>query len=160
MAIDSACGIIIATDGYSIQSDPGERAFCARVGEDLSLHLPISVSRGMTPYRTRGSRSVRADLELAGDQSLHAFFILDDHDQVNAFQSDLKACAAAADGEERRGAPSVLSLAGGHAFAMAATQNESAFQHIGYHGNAFRVFKDFLGNALVRGSHDVVHDLR
>ena len=113
----------------------------------------------MAPYRTRGSRSVRADLEFAGDQPLHAFFILDDHDQVNAFEADLKACATTADGKECRRAPTALSPAGGHALAVAAAQNKSAFKHVGHDGNAFSVLKNFLGNAFIRRIHDLVHDL-
>src|ERR1041385_4357812 len=61
----------------------------------------------MAPDRSSGRRGIGPKLESAPDQPLHSLFILDNHDQINAFHADLQAPATTCNGKERRRAPSL-----------------------------------------------------
>src|SRR5437879_2316492 len=113
----------------------------------------------MTAHRTCSSRRICTYLKFAGNQLLHSFFSLDDHYQIDAFKTDLKTSASAADCKEGRCAPSVGVSASGHALAMATSQNKTTFKHVWHHCYALCVFQDFLRNAFIRRIHDLVQHL-
>jgi hypothetical protein len=87
---------------------------------------------------------------------LHSPLVLDDHDQINAFDADLQSPAAAGDGKERRRAPAVCGPAGGNASAILRAKDKAALDHVRHHGHALCVLQNFFRNALIRRGHDLV----
>src|SRR5580658_7092866 len=112
----------------------------------------------MTPNRTGRGRSIPAQFKVAVDQMPHPVFVLDDHDQIDAFDADLQSPASAGNGKERRSAPTVLCAAGGDAAAIFCAEDKAALEHVGHNGNAPCMFKHFLGNASIGGRHDFMQD--
>src|ERR1700757_3734490 len=111
----------------------------------------------MTADRAGCYRSFASQLELAGEQLLQTFIVHDQHDQVDAFEAYLKSSTAAADGDECGCAPAFSGAAGGHATAVLATKDESAFDHVRYHHDALGIVQHFLGDAFVRRGHNAVN---
>src|ERR1700739_3186711 len=103
----------------------------------------------MTANRAGCYRSLPGQFELAGEKLLQTFIVHDQHDQVHALQADLESSTAAADGDECGCAPAFRGAAGGHATAVLATKDESAFDHIRYHHDALGTVQHFLGDAFV-----------
>ncbi len=132
-------GIFVAPNGSAVQSKSGKGAPGARVSENLRIQFPIGICRSMAAHGTGCGRCVPAKLELAGKQLLHAAFILDDHDEVNAFNADLQSPASAGDGEEHWRAPAICCPAGGHATAIFSAEDKAALEQMGYNGNALCV---------------------
>src|SRR5580698_1120450 len=112
----------------------------------------------MTANRACCRRSVAAQLKVAVDEVLHAVFVLDDHDQVNAFDADLQSPASAGDGKECWRAPAVFSAAGCDAAAIFRAEDKAALEQVGDDGYAARMLEDFLGNASVGSRHDFMQD--
>jgi hypothetical protein len=112
----------------------------------------------MTAHGTGSRGGISANLELAREQVLHAFVALDDHDQVNAFNTDLQAPASACDGEERWSAPSVCGAARCDASAAFSTEDESALYHVRNDGDALGVIEHLVRNAFIGSLHDFVQN--
>jgi hypothetical protein len=87
---------------------------------------------------------------------LHSVIVLNDHDEIDAFNTDLETPAATADGEERRSAPAISGTAGSNAFAAFSAEDESAFDHVGDNSDALCVVENFFGDAFVRSGHNFV----
>src|SRR5580704_1339736 len=85
---------------------------------------------------------------------LQAAIVHDEHDQVDAFDSNLQSPAAATDGDERGSAPAFSRAARSHSAAVFATNNESTFDQVGHYDDALSTVQDFLGDAFVGRGHD------
>src|SRR5580765_5734579 len=96
-------------------------------------------------------RSFSADLEFTGEQLLHAFVIHDQHDQVYALNTNLQTRASSTDRNESRSAPTLGCAASGYTAAVLAAEDETAFDKMRDHGNAFGIIQNFFRNAFVRG---------
>lgn len=158
-AVEGAHGVVVAANVGAGDGKAGKDAFGARVCEDFGIELPISIGRGVAAYGTGSGGGVGANLELAGEHVLHAAIALDDHDKIDAFNAYLKSPIHAGDGEECRGAPTLTGAAGSYATTTFGAEHESAFDHVGHDGDAFRVIEHFFRDASIRSGHDLVKDL-
>jgi hypothetical protein len=157
-AVKGSHGVVVAADICAGNGEPGEDALGARVSEYLGVELPIGVSRGVAAYRAGSGGGIGADLEFAGEQVLHAAIALNDHDQINAFNANLKSPVDAGDAEECWSAPTIRSAASRHAAAAFSAEYETAFDHVGHDGNALGVIEYFFRDASVGRGHDLVKD--
>src|SRR5581483_3177294 len=156
--IDGFHGVVIAVNGCAVQRESGKYALGPRVGQDLGVHLPVSIRGSVTSHRSGCSRGITAHLELAREQVLHALVVLEDHHQVNAFHADLQTPASTFYIKEGWSAPPMLGAASGDTAATFGSEDESALHQVRHNGNAFSVIDNFLGNALVwRGHHLAQH---
>jgi hypothetical protein len=156
VAVDGFGGIVIAANCSAGQRESGKGASGTRVRQDLGFQLPIRVGRSIAPYRSSRRRGIRSVLELAGEQLQHSLVILNDHDQVHAFDADLQSPASASDSEECRRASSDGGSAGGNASPIFRAKHKAALEHVGRDGNALCVFEDFFRNTLVGRRHDLM----
>src|SRR5678815_180338 len=78
--------------------------------------------------------AVRLDPRLP--KPLHTFFILNDHHQIDRLNTDLQTPASARNSNERRRAPSSRRAAGGDTFTPFASEDKTAFDHIGHYSYA------------------------
>ena len=74
---------------------------------------------------------------------MHPFFILNDHDQVHSFHTDLQSPVSARNSNERRRAPAVRGAAGGYAFPSFTSEDKPAFDHVRHNGYALCVLQHF-----------------
>jgi len=86
---------------------------------------------------------------------LHPVVILDDHDQIDAFHTDLQSPAPAFHIEKRRGAPSTPGAAGRHSPAALRAEHKSALHQVRHHRDAPCMVQQFLRNAFIGRSHDL-----
>jgi hypothetical protein len=100
------------------------------------------------------SRSVRSKLKLARQQLLHSAVVLNDHDQVNTLDPDLQSPASTSYCKECRRAPTILGAASGNATAVLGAEYEAAFQKVGNHSYAPRMFQNLFRNSLIWHGHD------
>src|SRR6185437_300187 len=99
-------------------------------------------------------RGISTELEMTRQQLLHAALVLDDHDQVDAFDADLQAPTSTCDRKECRRAPSARGAAGSYAAAVLPTEYEAALEHMRHNSNAFCVLHHFFGYPVIRRRHD------
>src|SRR5580704_3798531 len=104
----------------------------------------------MAAHGAGSAGSVSTDLKLIFEQVLGALIGHNQHDQVDTFRPYLQTPAAAANAEECRCAPaSVRKLAGSEAPAVLATEDESAFNQVGHHGDTFGALVNLFRNSLI-----------
>src|SRR5438270_11548626 len=108
----------------------------------------------MSAHRSRGCRCVSSNLEFARQQVLHTSLILNNHDQVDTFETDLQSRAPAANGEERRCTPPVCDPASRYPFAVLASEDEASLNHVWNYGDALCVLQYLLRDPLVGCVHD------
>ena len=87
---------------------------------------------------------------------MHSFFILNDHDQVHSFDADLQSPVSAGNGDERGRTPAIRCTAGGDAFASFSAEDKTALDHVRHNSDALGVLQHFLGDSLIRHSHNFV----
>ena len=138
------------TNGSAAQGESGKSALGARVGQNLGFQFPIGIGRSMASDRSCRRRCIRSELELARQQLLHALVILDNHDQIYAFDADLQSPAAAGDSKERWCAPSSRSATCRYASAILGAKHKAPLDHVRNHRDALRVFQHFFRNAVIR----------
>src|SRR5438874_9702160 len=78
------------------------------------------------------------------------------HDEVDAFEADLKSRTPAANRDERRCTPAFGSTAGSNAASVLSAENESAFDHVRHHHDAFGIAQNLFRYSLVRSCHNGV----
>src|SRR5438046_1328783 len=98
----------------------------------------------MSSNRTSCRRSVRSNVEITGEESLHPFFILNDHDQVHSFYTNLESPVSTRNSNERGRAPASRCAAGGYAFAALTAEDKPAFNHVGHNGHTLCVLQNFF----------------
>src|ERR1700722_791207 len=113
----------------------------------------------MTANGAGRRRGIAAELEFARQKMLHAAIALDDHDQVNALDTDLQAPASTRDREEGWCAPASGCAARSQSTATFGAKYESALNHMRHHGDALGMIEHFFGDAFVRGGHDLAQNL-
>src|ERR1700738_1714344 len=156
--VHGAPGAGVFADHCAVEGHPEKGALGLRVGEDQGVELHIRVFRRVTAHGTYGYGCVSANLEFAGQELLHASGALDDHDEVNGFRTELRAPTAASHLDEGRRAPAPCGAAGGNTLSLFGSEDETAFDHVGYDRHATCLPHDPVRNALVRRVHDLVHD--
>ena len=112
----------------------------------------------MPSHGTGCGRSVRSNVEITREKFLHAFFILNDHDQVYSFDADLQSPVTTRNGDERGRTPAVRRAAGGDTFAAFTAEDKTAFDHVWHNRYALGVLQHFLRNSLVGHLHNFVQD--
>ena len=85
---------------------------------------------------------------------LQTSIVHDQHDQIHAFDANLKTRASAAYGNKSRSAPARLGAATADAASVLGADNESAFDQIRDDEDAFGVIQHFFGDAFVGRRHD------
>src|SRR5438477_9918492 len=98
----------------------------------------------MPSNRTRCRRSVRSNVEITGEEPLHPFFILNDHDQVHGFYTNLQSPVSTGNGNERGRAPASRCAAGGYAFAALTAEDKPTFDHVGHNSYTLCVLHHFF----------------
>src|SRR5216684_3446094 len=136
-AVNGGGGIGVLLDDRAFQCQAGKSSFGTRIGEHLGIKFPVRPSGRVSSHRSGGGRSFSAHLELAGKELLHSLVIHDQHDQVNAFNADLKSPATATHGNKCGGAPAIRRATGGYSAAVLAAEYESDLYQMGDNGNAF-----------------------
>ncbi len=149
-------GIIVPSNRSAIQRQTCKGTLGARVSQNFCFEFPIRFGRSMSSDWSCRRRGIRSELELACQQLLHAFVILDNHDQVHALDANLQSPAAASDGKERWCAPSGQSATCRYASAILCTKYEATLNHVRYYRDALRVFQHFFRYAVIRRGHDLV----
>jgi hypothetical protein len=96
-------------------------------------------------------------VEITREQFLHPFFILNDHDQVHSFYTDLQSTVSARNGNERGRTPAIRWAASGYAFAPFTSEDKAASNHVWYNRHALRVLQHFFRDSLVRHPHNFVY---
>src|SRR5579864_8293642 len=115
----------------------------------------------MPSYWTGCGRSVRSDVEVTREQSLHPFFILNDHDQVHSLHANLQSPVSTRNGDESGRTPAIRRAAAGYAFASLTSKDKAAFDHVRHNGHTLGVFQHFFRDSLIGHSHNFVqHWLR
>src|SRR5579872_139654 len=87
---------------------------------------------------------------------LKTLVVHDQHDQVHSFNPDLQSPASTADRDECGRAPTFRCTAGGDATSVLAANNESAFNQVWHHQDAFGTAQHFFRDPFVGRSHDGV----
>src|SRR3954452_11997012 len=87
---------------------------------------------------------------------LEPLIVHDQHDEVDAFEADLKSRASTADRDECRCAPAFGSTAGSDAASVLAAKNESPFDHVRHHQDAFGIAQNLFRYSFVRSCHNRV----
>src|SRR5450759_3274810 len=105
VAVHRVPGISVLAERRAFQRESSERTLGTGVGQDLCIHLPIRTGLGMPSHWTRCRASVPSNLEIALEQPLHPFVILNDQYHVNSFYTDLEAPASARNRDECRCTP-------------------------------------------------------
>src|SRR5579864_4822457 len=111
----------------------------------------------MASQGSHGYRGISSNFEFAREQLLHAFFALENHDQVYSFYPDLRSPASAPKLDECRRTPAPRRAASGDTLAVFRSENESSFDQVGYNRYALGPLHNVVGNTLVRRVHDLVH---
>lgn len=158
-SVEGAGVVFVLLHYGAVQAHAGKEAAGSRVGQDLGAHGDIGHALGEASDRAGCSRCVRAYLEVAGEQGLHAVLVHHQHDQVNRLSAGLEAEAAAFNAEECGRAPAVGVAAGDHAFTQSGAEDEAALDHGRDNGNAFGRIHDLLRNAAVGRGHHVIEHL-
>src|SRR5690242_12430225 len=112
----------------------------------------------MSSYRSSRCGCVCSDLELACQQLLHAFFVLDDHDQIYAFEADLQSPASACHAKEGRSTPSFSGPTRCDTSSMPPSKHETAFDHVRDYRDTSCVFQNLFRNSTVGSGHDRIED--
>ena len=154
--VDRLHRIVVAAYRSAVQREAGEDAPGSRIGENFRFHFPIGIGGGVSSHRPGCYGSICSNLEFARKQLLHAFFVLDDHDQIDALESDLQAPATAREAKKRWCTPPLGGSAGCYASSMSSTNDEAALDHVRYDGDASCMFQDFFRDPVIRRCHDFV----
>jgi len=96
-------------------------------------------------------------LEIAGEQPLHPFVILNDQYHVHSFYTDLQSPASTRNGDECWRTPAVRCAASGYAFASFSSEDKATFDHVRYDGHTLCMLQHFFWDSFVRHPHDFVH---
>src|SRR5579864_3227727 len=100
--------------------------------------------------------SIPSNLEITREEPLHPFVILNDHDHVHSFHTDLQPPVSARNGDERGRTPTIRRAASGYAFASLTSEYKAAFDHVRHNGYALCVLQHFFRDSLVRHPHNFV----
>src|ERR1700691_6298275 len=92
------------------------------VGQDLCIQLPIRTGGSMPSNWTRRRGSVPSNLEIARQQPLHSFVILNDQYHVHSVYSDLEPPASTGNRDERWRTPAIHRAASVYAFASLSSE--------------------------------------
>src|ERR1017187_4140011 len=110
----------------------------------------------MAPYRSGSGGGVRSNLELAGQQPLHAFVALDDQDKIHALDADLQTPTPACNRKECRRAPFMASPASSNASAVLRAKHKSTLEQVRHYGHALCVLQYFFWNAPIRCRNNLI----
>src|ERR1700721_1616298 len=100
IAINGVSRIVVLFDDCAFEGESTEDALGAGVAEDFGIQLPVCAGYSLTAYGTGSDGAFATQLELAGEQMLHAAIVHDQHDEVDIFTADLKHPASAAAGDK------------------------------------------------------------
>src|SRR6266852_9715952 len=93
-AIDLFAGLIVRTKRRTLEGNSSKHSAGTRVAEDLGSHPGISICGSIASFGASGNRSIRAQLNLAAQDRLHAAVIHDQQNQVRRLAADLEADTA------------------------------------------------------------------
>jgi len=149
--------LLVGADVGSVESGSDEDSLGAGVGEDAGVHLPVGVGAGVAADGSGGDSGVSADLPVGGQELFGALVVHEEHDEINALDSNLCSKAAAGDDEEGRRAPALVrDAAGGDASAMLAADDKASLDERWDDGDALGIGEDGVGNVAVSGAGELV----
>ena len=114
------------------------------------------------PDRTGCDAGISADLELVLHELLESALVVDDEHEIDRLHADLRADAAAGDGEKcrRRPAAGLLVADAEDAAAALPADAEAALEQRREHRDAFRLLHDRARHRLVGRCHDLFEHRR
>ena len=155
-AVNGVSRVVILLDDCTLERQAGEYAFGPRISQDLGVQLPVG-SRGRVTSNWAGcNRSFPREFELARKKMLQAAVVHDQHDQVNAFDTDLQTPTAATNRDKRGSTPPGWRAAGGDASAVLTTNDKSALDEAWHDDHAICTAQHFFRDPLVGSRHDRV----
>src|SRR5262249_4383423 len=98
---------------------------------------------------TGSNRSICAQLELAGEQVIHAFFVHHQHNEVNRLPTNLKSHTTSTHHKKCRRAPTLFCTAAGDTAPIAAAHYEAALEQGRHDRDALCRSQNFFWDALI-----------
>src|ERR1700679_2345354 len=155
--VDAFVGVVIGTNGGTLERHAGEKTASPRVAEDFGTHGDIGFGGGGASDRTRGRRSISGQVHFAAENSVRASIIHDEKDEVGGLAAELQTKAPAFQGHHGWGAPMPIEIcavaASQRAAPVAAADDECLFQHRRKDHDTISLVQHILRN-IVRDIHD------
>src|ERR1700730_4162272 len=85
---------------------------------------------------------------------LEALIVHDQHDQINAFNSNLQSPTSPTNGDERGRAPAFSCAAAGHTTSMLAAKYEATLDQVWHYPDVFCIAHPLLRDPFVWSCHD------
>ena len=158
-AVHGFVSALVGLHDGAIHADPGKSPFAARIAQDLRIEfmsVPAAACLPTGPAATVASAPI---LNLSLSRLCKAWSFINSITTSVKEPPIWKPTLPPPTAKKHRSTPAMGSAAGRQSLAVAAAKYEGGLLLSWNDGNAFRRFQQFLGNALVRRSHDLLEDL-